>query len=149
MDQILFFACLPILLYGSYNRIVDQLPHLVLAVLVFDDLQLDLPHFRCSFYFFRWFDPLCLWTHLQEAVDTLPHEAVVLGLKQRVEVIRLARHQCAFVCYLFFLLIDVLKVLGLVLYFNCFAVKIVEHPLGFEVIEEGVRWPCQWVEKGN
>lgn len=92
MYQILFFACLPIFLNRSYNRIINQLPYLVLAILIFDDLQFYFTHFLQRLYSFRWFHPLCHWTHLQQVIDALPHEAVVFGLEDRVEVIGLSRY---------------------------------------------------------
>ena len=130
MNQIFVFANIPVLLQRRNHHILHHLSYLIITLLVLHHIQL---HFLLLAYNLLLFDlegdPV-FRPHLNKVAYTLPHEALVLRLKSRVEVVRLGWHESAAVDYVLFLLVDVFKLFGRVADLERFFVAIVKDFLG-------------------
>lgn len=115
MNKILLLTCLPILFQRSYYRIVNHLPNLIVTMLVLYHIQLHFGRISNNFSLFGSHNSFRFWSHFQKIIHALPHKTVVLWLKKRIKIIRLSGQKSTFVSDLLFLLVYILKILGLVL----------------------------------
>lgn len=114
MDKVLFFANIPILLQRCYNNIINYLSYLIVALLVLHYLKFCFLLLGHHLFLFGLQNSFVFWSHFNKVANTLPHETVVLWLECGVEVVRLGLHESTAINYIFFLLVDVLELFGVV-----------------------------------
>ena len=145
MDQVLVLADLPVVLERSCHGVIYHLSGLVVTAFILDHLQLNLLLLLLALLV-----RLSLrGPHLHEVVDALPHEAIVVRLKQGIEVVGLSGQQSALVDNILLLTIDVFEVLRLIPDLIAFLLRLnlgLDH---VQVVKEGALGPRERVEESR
>lgn len=146
--QVLLLTHIPILLRLHHDGPFDDVSSLASRLIIADHFQFYPSLFGNQLLLFQAGRSGSFGPHFNKIADILPNEVFVFRHVDRVEIVRLCGNNVALIHDLLLLLINVFEIFWLVPDFKAFLVGIEVEMFLLEVIEEGIGWPSERVQKG-